>query len=584
MLYWRCARRGWKARGEIMRCWQCGSTIRDGAQLCVYCGAKQSETPAGYDTPQGQRSSQRDADERSRPDPRRHSSDSPHDSQGWYAERERPDDRHGPRTNAPRDAYSSERERGEARGRGDDPGYSDELQSARYREDDREWQSRDDSRAFDAYGRYDDSRESAAYSASYDSREESAYGQYDRRERYDEGGYDRRERYDEGGYDRRGRDRYDDPGDSRELDATDERYAQSRDGRGGWDERGRQQPVQRDERRTAGQPPAPERPAPQRNAPQRASRPLRDESFDPRYRGQAPGGLPPLTMERAAFGVASRGRTPHDRDVQAQEYEIGGGQHLVRAPQRRTEGAPGRRALQPADYSQGQTRIPADAPRSRGLRRRISLFVGVMVLVLLVLAIALVMFAPGLRGTLSNRIPILKSQTTGAPAFATYTPGPTPTVLPNYKQYADATTGYILNFPQDWTNRADMRTSGGQPDASELFQSADGFSTFGVEQAAAFATASDDTIVRAEITPLSADGNTVTELTPVPAPRTIGGEIWQHHEYKVTVKGVDEHVTVFACHHAGKPFAIVMISTTQQYANTDTAAFEPMLSTFRFSN
>ena len=75
---------------------------------------------------------------------------------------------------------------------------------------------------------------------------------------------------------------------------------------------------------------------------------------------------------------------------------------------------------------------------------------------MVVVVVALVtIVGPEVAPKLGKYLPFLKSgaQVTPPPTFATYTPGPTPTNMPNYKLFTSAANGYEMDYP----------SPGGQP-------------------------------------------------------------------------------------------------------------------------
>lgn len=548
-----------------MRCWQCGAPIRENAQLCVYCGAHQPQA-----APETQREGRRRGsfalpDVKTVPavqhEPRRTPLPRPaepnvrwrgesEERNAWSALPPEP-----PRPGTPGDRYSASY--------AGDPGQSRRREQPQGVADADGWNAPSPQ---DSYRRSDD--DAAGYEQPYWTDQHAAPGRPGSRGAYAENraqgpvhpvnGY-------QNGY-----------LDSEDFDAhvnQPDRYT-SRSQDPYADSRGTQRHDQPEVR--------PRRSAPPR-ADHRQSQPLMDGSFDPHYRGDAPGGLPPLTMERAAFGgKQKRGR----RGGRAEDADAGSWQRAVEEVWETSAGSSGDRPLLP-----GQTRIPADPPRARGSHRRRrgrgGLLAGLVVLLLLVVLVGAgaVLGPHYLRGTkigsqLSRHVPFLKVQQTPQSAF---TPRPLPTVLPGYTQYTDPSSHFALNTPQGWLTRPNDATTSGQPDHTVLFSSKDGASTFAVEQSAIFSSLSDDAVVQGEITPLQQAGDTVTEITPTAAPRTFGGEIWQHHEYEVVVKGTKEHITVYATHHAGKAYAIVLASPANTYATVASGTFEKMLGSYRFT-
>ncbi len=203
-------------------------------------------------------------------------------------------------------------------------------------------------------------------------------------------------------------------------------------------------------------------------------------------------------------------------------------------------------------------------------------------LVTLLVALALAMIVGGamLGSMLLRRIG--GSAPTAAPTFATYTPGPTPTVVPSYKQYVSAQSNFVLNYPQDWSQSNANDTSQGQPDYLDTF--AQGSGSVVVERSPAFDTASDAQIIQGEVRGGQQAGLTFTETTSAAGTVAIGGEQWTRREYDVSSQGNKEHMAIFSCHHEGRGYAIVLRGPASSYPQLYSNTFKIMLSSFRFTN
>lgn len=217
-----------------------------------------------------------------------------------------------------------------------------------------------------------------------------------------------------------------------------------------------------------------------------------------------------------------------------------------------------------------------DKPRKSMLPMAFSLFVIVVVVVGLV-AVVGPEFAP----KLGKYLPFLAggAQATPPPTFATYTPGPTPTLAPNTKLFSNKEAGFAIGYPSAW---ATSTASGANDDISYQFVAPGSSRIALVERAPAFDSASNDQLVQAEVTSAQGQGITMTEITSAATTEGVGGEVWIRREFQATKNGVKLHIAVLACHHLGKGFVIALISSDAGFAADDTATYEPMLRSFRF--
>jgi hypothetical protein len=229
-------------------------------------------------------------------------------------------------------------------------------------------------------------------------------------------------------------------------------------------------------------------------------------------------------------------------------------------------------------------RAPARAPgrpsRNQPQRKRRSPLFGIMLVV-----IAFVLVGVGIveRHALSQ---LVHRFTSGSPtpphAFATYTPGPTPTVLPNYKQWANTSAGYVLNYPQQWAEKSDNSPSGGQPDYTDTFQQASPFVEFAIEQAQVNGSQTDQAVIDAEVHGAEQKGTTFT-LTPGSTQTvSVGDEQWLREEYDGTVSGVQFHFALLSTHHHGRSYVIAMLAQSASFTNLDKTFFQPVLGSFHF--
>jgi len=231
---------------------------------------------------------------------------------------------------------------------------------------------------------------------------------------------------------------------------------------------------------------------------------------------------------------------------------------------------------------------PMAAPAKPVKKRRgtVGIVIGVIVALLLIAIVASILFIPQIR----RHIPGLNgaSGSPSAPgttsAFATYTPGPTPTVLPNDKQFSSTQSQYMLNYPASWGVQNNSNPTGGQYDNYDTFAPTNKIPTIGVEQAGQFGAWSDQQIIQSEVNSVKATAKTVTVTQiGVSVTQSIGGESWQRAEYTVVNGGTTLHMSLLACRHNGKGYAIVLLDTANNFRADDQTVFEPTLKSFRFS-
>ncbi|HEU0026248.1 MAG TPA: hypothetical protein VFQ25_03960 [Ktedonobacterales bacterium] len=226
----------------------------------------------------------------------------------------------------------------------------------------------------------------------------------------------------------------------------------------------------------------------------------------------------------------------------------------------------------------------ASASKPPAKRKNGVLGIASRLLSVVVFVVALVVFAgPKVAPMLGRYLPFLggSAQPT-PPAFATYTPGPTPTNPPNYRLFSSPTKGYAMAYPSSW-GTATVSGEGSQADSVDKFTQGSGPAVMTLERAPAFDSATDIQLIQAEVQGAQAQGATLTEITTAATTVGVGGEVWQRHEYKVTTKnGAKLHIAVLASHHLGKGYVIALISSDTAFAKDDMATFEPMLRTFRF--
>jgi hypothetical protein len=192
-----------------------------------------------------------------------------------------------------------------------------------------------------------------------------------------------------------------------------------------------------------------------------------------------------------------------------------------------------------------------------------------------------VVVGPDVAPKLGKYLPFLSTGPTATqvPAFATYTPGPTPTTPANDKLFTNTTGGFALAYPSTW---ATSTTNAAANDTLYQFTQSNGADVV-VERPSALDASTDAQIIQTEISGATKAGVTLSEITGLATTEGAGGEIWQRHEYSGTSKeGTKLHLALLVCHHLGKAYVIVLTDTDTGFAADDTAIFEPMLRTFRF--
>lgn len=166
--------------------------------------------------------------------------------------------------------------------------------------------------------------------------------------------------------------------------------------------------------------------------------------------------------------------------------------------------------------------------------------------------------------------------------FATYAPGPTATVTAHFKAFGSDRSKYSLTYPEVWNTTSDDRTTQGQYDYIDTFALQDAPSRLLVEQAGAFSAYTDAQIMQNEVSNAQHNGVTFTKAdTPAPAQK-VGGATWTRQDYSVNANGNPVHMALLACHHGGRGYVIVLVSSAGEFSNDDQAVFEPMLSSFLF--
>lgn len=525
-----------------MQCWSCGATVREGAKLCIYCGAKLGDEQA--ERGRGERAG------RSRGAPPRGYVPNDQGDAPWMAAQ---DDSVEAPVQAPRaardggddDSTYSRGRRGAGRSAYDDQG-DDSREHPPALPPARRGTGGSPSRgADDQYGDpLNDPRALHGPAASQSSRSR------DKRDGERRGGRDasngrgregRREDY--GDEPRRGRG-YERDYDARDVvdeqkaayDAYNARGAyrddDDRDPRGrGASNNGRTPRPHRDDSRE-----------------RRQAAPMEDSWGMPAFGASSAEGTG-RTDQSAAWGAAPSEQYPAApaRNGRPREAQRSGG---ARNTARRGSPPP----------SSGKSRMPA-------------------ILALVVLAVAIA--AGG--AILALRSPQQSGPTssTPSPTFIAYTPGPTPTTLPNYQLYQSDASAYILNYPKDWTQtRTADGTSG---DYNDVFAPKSGIPYLSVERAEAFGPIPDSQIVQAEVNGGNQAGETFTETNGTAAIVHIAGAPWTRREFDVTMKdGTKLHMAILGCHHAGHGYAIVFAAAQGDFAALNTSTLQPILASFRF--
>jgi hypothetical protein len=168
-------------------------------------------------------------------------------------------------------------------------------------------------------------------------------------------------------------------------------------------------------------------------------------------------------------------------------------------------------------------------------------------------------------------------------AFATYTPGPTPTPATNFKEFASARAKYVLSYPNTWAVSSNEAKLQQQYDYTDVFNPPNSPSHVSVEQAGVFSYYTEQKIIQGEVAGAQQSGFTFTEVTAAQAKQTVGGATWERREYDINANGQPLHMAILATHHGGKGYVIVLVSTAAEFGNDAQSVFDPLLASFRFT-
>jgi len=213
-------------------------------------------------------------------------------------------------------------------------------------------------------------------------------------------------------------------------------------------------------------------------------------------------------------------------------------------------------------------------PTTGGGGRRVGIILGIMAL-LVAVVVSGVLVVPKL---------FKKADSSEAVStFVAYTPGPTPTIVPNYTFFQSSRSAYILNYPKVWSLKEEAATATGNgADRLDTFAQRDGVAMLRVEQADSFAAATDNQVIDAELANGRQQGITYNEAASANTMASIGGEQWTRREFDVTSNKVKYHMAILSCHHQGHGYVIVLVSAPADFAKLDSTIFQTMLSSFRF--
>ncbi len=294
---------------------------------------------------------------------------------------------------------------------------------------------------------------------------------------------------------------------------------------------------------------------PPRRTPQpRPPDPMMDDSWEMSAFPSAEGHATGWTDPSAAWGIAG-------------SEEFSAAQPGLRGP------AGGRNSRNTRNRrNSGRSNGKGNAPGSDRQRTK---FVALGVLLAALLVGGGVLVAPKL---LSKGSP---SATTPPSAFATYTPGPTPTPAANYTLFSSKRSAYMLTYPKAWSATEQPTSSG---DNLDVFTAQSGMPMLRVEQATGFAGVSDTAVITGEVQNAQKIDTSATYTEDVSAATTvaIGGEQWARREFNVTSANVKYRMAILCSHHNGKGYVIVLVSAPADFAKYSSGEFKTMLASFRY--
>lgn len=278
---------------------------------------------------------------------------------------------------------------------------------------------------------------------------------------------------------------------------------------------------------------------------------------------------------------ASRGRpspTRYDeRDAESAYTASGYREDARRAPAERRRGTNREQWVEWRDTAARFLSSAVPVPGSRGRRFPVALLLALALLG--ALAVGGVFLGP----TLLHRLPGVSTGYSSPPG--TYTPGPTPPPQPGFKKFVSSRSNYSMDYPQSWIVSSEQQTAGGKPDALDIFtpQTSTGLESMLVEQPAAAANSPDAAIIASEVVAAEQSGATFAPTSTIPIQINIGGEFWQRLDYTVTSSGQTSHEAIFAGHHEGRAYVLVLAGAANAFAADYSADFAPALASFRFN-
>ncbi len=172
------------------------------------------------------------------------------------------------------------------------------------------------------------------------------------------------------------------------------------------------------------------------------------------------------------------------------------------------------------------------------------------------------------------------------PSFATYTPGPTPTVLPNDKLNTSQSLRYNMDYPTTWElSSLTNTTPSGQTDLLDVYTAPGSVARITIETGTVFANLTNAQAIQGEVTNAEQVGAQFTPISSATRTQQIGGQTWLRQEYSVTLTKTHTqlHMAILATNHLGREYVITLTGDASEFTQDDSATFEPMLTSFRFS-